>query len=272
MNTQKQLAPVAAIKHMLVSEGMKSQIKMALPAHVPADRFIRTAMTVITQNPKLADCNRESLFAAILSAASLGLMTESFLGEAYMVPYKGFVQLQVGYKGLIKLARQSGEISSLSADVVHESDEFLVRGGSDPVLDHTPAYSAENRGDPVLVYAIVFFKDGGKQWEVISVREIEEIRNSSPSGNSPAWRGHWGEMAKKVAIKRLLKRCGLSAEVSNAVAMDNAADAGQVALVSDGVLEVTAIEEAGSDEPPAPVSVSRIESLEKAVKGEQRSE
>jgi hypothetical protein len=55
-------------------------------------------------------------------------------------------------------------------------------------------------------------KAGGKLARFLTKGDIEKIRNSSKSANSPAWRNWWGEMARKCALKRTLKDAPLSTE------------------------------------------------------------
>jgi recombination protein RecT len=59
-------------------------------------------------------------------------------------------QLIVGYRGLIDLARRSGQIESIEAHVVHENDRFTCRYGLDPKLEHEPCW----QGDPGPVKAV----------------------------------------------------------------------------------------------------------------------
>ena len=66
---------------------MKGEIQNALPSYLPVEKFIRTALTAINSNPKLANCTQESLLAAIMNSAQLGLEFNTPLGEAFLIPY-----------------------------------------------------------------------------------------------------------------------------------------------------------------------------------------
>ena len=50
--------------------------------------------------------------------------------------------------------------------------------------------------------------------------QVEKIRKATPSGNSPAWKDHWDEMARKTVHIRVTKRCPMSVEFQHAVAAD----------------------------------------------------
>ena len=106
------------------------EFKKALPKHVTVERFMRVAFMAVRNNPALLECTPESLVSACMTAAQLGLEPDGILGHAYLVPFKNNrfnrtdAQFQVGYKGLIALARRSGEVRSIAAHVVHEKDHF----------------------------------------------------------------------------------------------------------------------------------------------------
>ena len=87
----------------VIQSGAK-QFATALPKHINSDRFVRIAITTIRQNPKLAQCNQESLLGALMVSAQLGL-EPGVLGQCYLIPYGRECQFQIGYKGMIELLR-----------------------------------------------------------------------------------------------------------------------------------------------------------------------
>jgi len=216
--------PLDVIRAQMMSPAVQDQLQRALPPHVNPQRFTRIALTVIGQNPDLLKADRASLFQSVMGAAQLGLLPENVMGEAYILPFKGKAQLLVGYKGLLKLARQSGLITSIYADVAHENDtEAELILGSTAGVKHRPLLRGD-RGDPLFVYAVAQFKDGSQQLAWMTIDEVERIRKGSPGANSPAWKGHWGQMAIKTCLRRLLKTLPLSTEAAMAVAADEAAE------------------------------------------------
>ena len=112
------------IINMLVSDRFKKQMALALPKSLTADRLTRIVLTEFRKTPALLSCDRESLFGAVLQCAALGLEPGSALGHCYLLPYGKTCQLIIGYRGMIDLARRSGQILSLCAYCVHEADEF----------------------------------------------------------------------------------------------------------------------------------------------------
>lgn len=224
-----QLMPVqqkaASVRSLL--ERSKPQIAQALPrGYLTVDRLTRIAMTSVQRTPKLLDCDPISLVGAVIQSAQLGLEPDGVLGQAYLIPYGNKVQFQPGYKGLLALARRSGDISGVEARVVHEKDIFRYAFGLAPSLEHVPS-PEEDRGAITAVYAIVRMKDGSSQWDVMSRGEIEAHRKrySQASKDGP-WVTAWEEMAKKTVLKRVLKLAPASVELQTAIALDEHAEAG----------------------------------------------
>ena len=259
------------LKQTLNTPAMIQQVEAALPKHIPTDRFLRTTMTVLSQNPDLVKCERNSLMSSIMSAASLGLMPESFLGQAYIIPYKGKATLQVGYKGMIALARRSGEIKSIDSGVTYEKDEVSFVTGLVKEFEVKP-YLEGDPGPAKLVWCVIHLKDGGYQIEVMTVAQIEAIRKAAPSGNSPAWKNSWDSMARKICIKRALKYAPLSTDLSQAIGMDDANESGAIAYI-EPESGLTVDQSPVDDEPPAaPKKKTRLSKLkdEKAAEPEPR--
>lgn len=247
----------------------KEQIRMALPRHMSVDRLIRVAVTSVQRTPKLLDCDQTSLMGAIIQAAQLGLEPDGVLGHAYLVPYGREVQLIPGYKGLVTLARRSGEVSSIDARVVYEGDTFRYAFGLEPKLEHVPAdHGSDAAPVPTHAYAVIRLKDGGYQFDVMSVREIEAVRRRSKASGSGPWVTDWAEMAKKTVLRRAMKLAPMSVEGQQAVALDEMAEAG-VSQSLDHVVDVATVEPAAIEATATPAN--GLERLTKELKTEVAS-
>lgn len=222
----------ATIAGLLTDPAIKAQMALALPKHMTADRLARIALTEVRKVPALSRCDQASFLGAIMQCASLGLEPGGALGHAYLLPFenrkKGITEVQfiVGYRGMIDLARRSGQIISIEARTVHQADKFRVALGLEPKLEHEPAWDAEDRGPLRFVYAVAKLHGGGVQFEVMSRAEIEKVRAQSKAGQSGPWVSHFDEMAKKTVIRRLFKFLPVSIEISRAVGLDEQAEAG----------------------------------------------
>lgn len=239
---------------------MAPQMQMVLPPSIKPERMNRIIMNALQTTPKLLECNFQSFMKAAMTVAYLGLEPEGVLGQAYLVPYKGEVQAQIGYKGLIRLARNSGEVASLTAHEVCEEDDFDYAYGLDEKLVHKPAEG--ERGKMTHVYAVAKFKDGSHHFEVLTKAQVDKVREGSAGKNLAPWTQHYNEMAKKTAIRRIAKYLPLS--VQRAEAINIAFDAGRVAnLATDGqVIEHEAIQ-VPKDEPIA--EISKLEAFDNSM-------
>lgn len=241
-----QTAVVQAAKNPTTLLGMirqpnfQKQMALAMPKSMTPDRLTRIVMTECRKTPALLKCAPESFYGAVLQCAALGLEPGSALGHCYLLPFgngkdkqgRPNAQLIIGYRGMIDLARRSGQIISLQAYCVHEQDTFNYKLGLAPDIEHIPA-SVADRGKVTHVYAVAKLKGDGVQFEVMSRAEIEKVRTSSKAGNSGPWSSHWEEMAKKTVIRRLFKYLPVSIEAVRAVEIDEKTDRGEATTDQD---------------------------------------
>lgn len=245
-------------------EKSKGAIAAVLPKHVTADRLMKIALSLTSKDGNLLACNQMSVLRCVVGAASVGLEVGGLLGEAYLVPFKGECTLIIGYKGLIKLARQSGEIKSIRARVVYKADEFQVEYGLRETITHKPNLESQDLKDEdiVAVYAIAEYKDGEPQFEVMTRAQVDKIRGRSASANSGPWVTDYAEMAKKTVIRRLSKVMPLSPEkaqaYTQAIAHENASDNGEKSPIID-------VPFMGDEEPVSEAPKDRVASLTERV-------
>ena len=265
---QQQTAVVQAAKQptkllgMVRSPAFQKQMALAMPKSMTPDRLTRIVMTECRKTPALMKCAPESFYGAVLQCAALGLEPGSALGHCYLLPFgngkdksgRPNAQLIIGYRGMIDLARRSGQIISLQAWTVHAQDTFNYQLGLNPDIEHVPA-SVADRGPVTHVYAVAKLKGGGVQFEVMSRAEIEKIRSASKAGNSGPWSSHWDEMAKKTVIRRLFKYLPVSIEAVRAVEIDEKTDRGEATTDQDFLdaefIEKGNVEDYIDDEAPA---------------------
>ncbi|MEY5098198.1 MAG: hypothetical protein RJA36_917 [Pseudomonadota bacterium] len=203
-------------------EKMAPQFKAALPAHVPVERFVRTTLTAVQTNQALLDADRRTLFAAATKAAQTGLLPDGREGAIVTFRRKdGTVEAQwmPMVAGIMKLVRNSGEISTWSVQAVYENDTFDFELGDNEHITHKP--SLAGRGKLIAVYSIVTMKDGEKSREVMSVEDVNAIRGRSRSKDSGPWVTDFAEMAKKTVVRRHAKRLPLSTDIDGALREDD---------------------------------------------------
>ncbi len=205
----------------IILDKFKDRIKDALPGTITPERMIQVATQLISRNPNIQKCTTPSIIGAIFQSATLGLDLTPALGQAAIVPfYNGKTkqteaQFQIMYRGLIQLARRSGEIKSLSAHVVYENDKFEYELGLEPKLVHVPTLE-ENRGELKYTYAVWQFKDGGHYFDVMNRKEVYEVRERSAAvkgGRQTPWDTDEAEMWKKTVVKRSSKYVPISVTI-----------------------------------------------------------
>jgi len=221
------------LQALLNDPQMQSSIAQVLPRHITPERVVKMALVAASRQPKLLSCTKESICKAIITASELGLDCSGTLGSGYIIPYGNEATFIPGYRGLIDLARRSGQISNIQAHVVYKQDFFEFELGTDMKLVHKPHIAAdrdETKAAIVCAYAIAELTDGTRQIEVMTISQIEGIRKRSKAGNSGPWVTDFAEMARKTVVRRLCKYLPLSPELEKALQIDNE---------NDGLIDVT---------------------------------
>ena len=231
-------------------EQYKGEIARALPKHLNPDRMARIALTAFRMTPKLAECDPRSVFAAVIQSSQLGLEI-GLMGEAHLVPFGGQCQLIPGYTGLMKLARNSGLVVDIYAEVVRVNDKFSLKLGMERDLQHEPLTaqggfpaSDEVRGEVVGFYAVGVLKDGNRTFVAMGRAEVERIRDGSKGyqmskkykKESP-WDTDFVAMGMKTALRRICKYLPKSPELATALSLDE--NAGRQALTVDDAINGT---------------------------------
>lgn len=224
---KKPLRQVGNVRELLVNDQARQQMDLVAAKHLSPERMMRVVANAIRTTPKLQQCEPMSFLGALMQCASLGLEPNTVLGHAYLIPFGKDVQLVIGYKGLIDLARRSGHITSISAHVHYEDDELWdYEEGTEAKLRHRPG---PQQGKKLHAYAIAKFKDGGHAYIVLPWSHVLRIRDSSQGYKTAVkygktdnpWMAHEDAMAKKTAIRALAKYLPLSVEFMDAVTLDH---------------------------------------------------
>lgn len=240
------LRQVGDVRQLLMNEQARDQLAAVAAKHMSPERMMRVVANAIRTTPKLQKCEPMSFLGALMQCAALGLEPNTILGHAYLIPFDKTlnrgkpnetvvteVQLVVGYKGLIDLARRSGHITSLNAGIHYSDDELWdYEEGTEARLRHKPGPEA---GTKLHAYAIAKFKDGGHAYVVLPWARVLRIRDGSQGYQNAIrtatkykkepdtpWVKHEDEMAKKTAIRALAKYLPLSVEFMDALNVDEA--------------------------------------------------
>lgn len=222
-----------------VVERAQPAIAAILPRHMDAERIARIALLAMNKTPMLYECDPMTVLQSVMQASALGLEINTPLGHAYLIPFrnrqKQVVECQLipGYRGYVDLARRTGKVSTLYADVIFEGEEYAFERGLNARLTHKPDLDRDEN-DPAKVIAAyaVAVVDGHPQFEIMGRKALDRIRAGSRSANNGPWVTHTVEQFKKTVIRRLCKVLPMSPEVAALTELDNRFDTGKAGAVS----------------------------------------
>lgn len=233
-----------------IMDKQRAQIALALPNSMDPARFARITITECKANPALLRCEPLSLLAAVMRAAQLGLEPGP-LGHCYLVPFKNGatgrtdVQFILGYKGIVSLARRSGEIEDVYAEVVYGGDHFDYELGLHRNLTHKRAATDRTDANISHAYAVAHFKGGGYAFVVLDRIEIDARRARSRASSKGPWVTDYAAMARKSAVRALAPWLPLTIELVAAERLDGAPVPAELASVD--LSEWAALPAAGVD-------------------------
>lgn len=184
------------------------------------NREIVFALQILRGNRMLQGCDQGSIRNAIVNIATTGATLNPALHQAYLVPRDGKCCLDFSYRGLAKIAVDSGSVIDIDSTVVHSNDdEFCYEMGLEPKLVHRP-FLGEDAGEMTHVYAIAILHNGVKKFIVLNRAEVEKVRATSKAQNGP-WKTWYDEMSRKTAVKKLYKLLPQTDRMSETIASLN---------------------------------------------------
>lgn len=171
------------------------------------------AYQMVSANSYIMDIarkNRESVKNAVINVAAVGLTLNPATHYAYLVPRGGGICLDISYRGLIKIATDSGSIKWAKAELVYENDGFTYHGPTQ-MPEHDANPFSKERGNIIGVYCVAKTHDGDFLVETMTNDELNKIRDeASAAAQKGPWKTYEGEMKKKCCIKRAQKTWPMS--------------------------------------------------------------
>lgn len=234
-NTITAAKEAKTLKGMLEMPAYKNKFNEMLGKK--AAGFMSSIIAVANNNKLLAKANPATVIGAAAQAAMLDLPINQSLGFAYIVPYKGEAQFQLGYKGYIQLAQRSGQYVDIGAKTVYEGElEYENR-----LLDKFKF--GDRTGDKVIGYLAYFRLTNG--FEKMLFMEIDEMQahakrySKSYSGGTEKWGlADFNTMAEKTVLKRLLSKYGPLRIESIQMSQALSNDGGVISMNKDGEFDV----------------------------------
>lgn len=240
----KALVPIQRVQSDIVKFASKMMSKERA-----AEYATRVAL-IARENPKIAQAinkNPDSFLASYMASVTLDLMPNTPEQLAFIIPYGDKVQFQTGYRGLIQLARRSGEIKTINAELVFEGDDFDIQFGTERKIVHKPDF-AVNRTDYSKVthaYATAKLTNDEDQFVVMTRDELNKVQKVAKAASTDAPWATWPErMALKTVLKRLAQVLPTSTDddLRKAVAYDNLSEAGKLRFKEGEIIEGEVVE------------------------------
>lgn len=211
---------VKEVKTQVATTGFRDAFNDVVPRtlakHLTFERQIAILQRACQKVPKLAECSPASLQQGLLDGATLGLEVGGPLKHADLVPFKGQCQLIVGYRGVLELAKRSGELFGPPiVQWVYDNDEWDmdITDAEKPIV-HKPCVKGP-RGEPLFVYCLARFKaEKAPHFDFMTFDDVVEHKRRHVRGNSPAWEDSFEEMGKKTIILRSAKRWPMSSDLA----------------------------------------------------------
>lgn len=233
-------AAYQSIEQSIVSR--QADIVATLAKGIDPTQFLKVALQAITRTPRLLECTPSSFVLALRDAAEMGLFPSGLLGEGYLVPYRNHgvmeAQFQAGYLGLVKLARQSGEVLDVEARVVRERDFLDIAYGTGGHIIHKPYIQGrdgeEDPGKRQGAWFRAVLRNAPDHIGWMSLAEIDAIRRRSKAADSGPWVTDYEAMARKTVTRAELKWLPRSAALTRAMENDDIIE-GRAELVAETV-------------------------------------
>lgn len=183
-----------------------------------ASQFTASILSLYSSENTLQKADPMSVISSAMVAATLDLPVDKNLGYAWIVPYKGRAQFQLGYKGYIQLALRTGQYKSINCIPVHEGE--LQKWN--PLTEEIDIDFEKRESESVIGYAAYFELLNGFRKTVYWTKAQVEKHKKKFSKSDFGWGKDWDAMALKTVLKSMLSKWGiLSVEMQKAVIEDN---------------------------------------------------
>lgn len=259
MSTQVVAGTVGAFYEMMAPEIEKQGIYSLLPAHISPESFVRAAAVAMAKSPDLAEADASTMIMALSDCAKDGLIPDG--REAALVVYNSKMkrngqdvwvkkaQYLPMVDGVLKRARQSGQIDVIAGKAVFEGDEFdYWMDESGEHINYRP--KLVGRGDFQFAFAFAKLKSGELIVEVMTKEEIDRVRAASKGGQYGPWKDWYDRMAVKSVLHRLARRLPNASELMDMLEQGQQMDF-----------------QRGRDVTPAPKPAASIDNLKAAISG-----
>lgn len=211
-----QVANLVVPKNMgdLVTNTMKEYMQrgLVLPEDYNVENAVISSFLIIKQDPKLANCTKDSIASALVDMATMGLNASK--KQCYFIPYGGQLKLSPSYFGKIMALKRIKGVIDIVSDVIYEDTEYELSVdsyGNDLITIIKPCPLQNRKLDKIVgAWATIILDE--KVWgrdKYTTLMTMEQIEKSwgqgATKGKSPAHLNFREEMSKKSVINRCSK-------------------------------------------------------------------
>ncbi|MFD1450869.1 recombinase RecT [Oceanobacillus sojae] len=215
-NNQVGQAQGTTMKGLLASPAVMKRFEEVLGNR--ANQFTASILGLYNSEKMLQKADPMSVISSAMIAATLDLPVDKNLGYAWIVPYAGKAQFQMGYKGYIQLALRTGQYRNINVIEVYEGE--LIKW--DRLTEEIDLDFEAKQSDKVIGYTGYFELINGFRKTVYWSKEDIEKHKKRFSKSDFGWKKDWDAMAKKTVIRNLLNKWGiLSIDMQKSVVSDN---------------------------------------------------
>lgn len=214
-------APALTVKNIFA--GKEAQQRFTEMLGKKAQGFITSVLHIVSSSHKLREANPMTVYYAAATAATMDLPINQNLGFAWIVPYKGEAQFQMGYKGYIQLALRTGQYLRINVVEVY-ANQF--KSFNELTEDLDADFSIDGEGE-VVGYCSYFKLINGFEkttyWSKKKVTAHARRFSQSYDYSTSTWKSDFDGMAKKTVLKNSIAKWGiLSIEMQTAILVDQA--------------------------------------------------
>lgn len=196
-------------------------------------RFITSILSVVSNNPAIAECDQSTILSSALLGEALKLSPSPQLGYYYIVPFnnskKGCkeAQFQLGYKGYIQLAIRSGQYKNINVVAVKQGELINYN----PLTEELDVKFIEDddkreKTETIGYYAMFELTNGFKKsiyWskkKMLAHAEKYSMGFKAHKGYT-FWEKDFDGMAFKTLLRQLISKWGImSIDIQNAFEKD----------------------------------------------------
>ena len=190
-----------------------------------AQGYLISVLSIANSSEMLSKADPATVVNAAMTAATLDLPINQNLGFAYIIPYRGAAQFQMGYKGFIQLAMRSGQFKTINTADIKEGE---IKSHDRLSGEMEFEWLKEKREEAKTVGYVAYFKllNGFEKTSYMTAEELKKhgVKFSQTMKKGfGMWVDDFDAMAKKTVLKLLLsKYAPLTTQMQTAQLADQA--------------------------------------------------